>query len=255
MTKETTLPLYATVKHHFSVLADSYDQKAVNRSNYLARIDDIAVSQINSSGISRPLVLDAGTGTGTRLARIKNRITSSEMFAIDVSSNMMAHAKGKDIDGLAVADMACLPFSDATFDYVFCFFNAFGYVPSQARRMETLKEFRRVLKPSGVVIIDVLNRWHTGEGINFKKTKRQISTELSTSRKMEGLEEGDVLFNLHANGSALPGYFHSFTKTEANTTFRQAGFFIDGFHVIGYDSGQSHHEISKGNFLYILKKS
>jgi ubiquinone/menaquinone biosynthesis C-methylase UbiE len=249
-----SVPLNLLVARHFDGLAESYDQKAANRINYLGRIDDIAVDHVARSGLEKPMILDVGTGTGTRLAGLKQRLPNADMFASDVSSKMLAQAKEKDIDGLVLADMSHLPIKDGVFDYVFCFFNAFGYVPSQEQRAESLNEFNRVLKPGGTVIIDVLNRWHTGEGINFKKSKRQVSRELAVSRQEESLEEGDVLFNLQMNGDVLPGYFHSFTKRETDSLFKHAGFHIEDFQIVGYDSGITHTEINRGNFLYVLRK-
>lgn len=246
--------LRAVVAKHFDALTSSYDQKAQNRSKYLGKIDNLVAAYIMANGKQKPIILDAGTGTGTRLEGLKQRIPTARMIGIDVSPEMTHTANGKDIDGIALADMSALPFKEDTFDYVFCFFNAFGYVPSGEKRAETLKDFYRVLKPGGSAIIDILNRWHTGEGLDFKKSKRQIAKELARSRASSDLETGDVLFNLRMNGDTLPGYFHSFTKREAETQFKQVGFTIEDFQVIGYDSGQTHTNLNKGNFFYILRK-
>jgi ubiquinone/menaquinone biosynthesis C-methylase UbiE len=199
-------------------------------------------------------VLDAGTGTGTRLEHLKQRIPGSRMFALDVSPAMAHTAKEKDTDGIIIADMSSLPLSENSFNYVFCFFNSFGYIPSESRRLETLKEFYRVLAPGGAVLMDVLNRWHSGEGLGFKKSKRQISKELAFSRESRELEEGDVLFSLRMNGDIVPGYFHSFTKRGADNLFKQVGFTIEDFQIIGYDSGLIQQEISRGNLFYVLRK-
>lgn len=248
------IDLRTVVINHFDALAKSYDLKAQNRKKYLEKIDSIAATYILAEGKRNPFALDAGTGTGTRLAGLRQRIPHTRVIGCDISSEMARIASGKDIDGITIADMPLLPFKETAFDYVFCFFNALGYVSSAGKRLETLKEFYRVLRPGGTAMIDVLNRWHTGEALGFKKSKRQIAKELAHSHAASDLETGDVLFSLQMNGDILPGYFHSFTKREAGTQFKQAGFEIEDFQIIGYDSGQTHTNHNKGNFFYILRK-
>lgn len=250
-----TLSLRAVVTKHFDRLTSSYDQKARNRANYLSSIDAIVLECVTDDGLVNPAILDAGTGTGTRLESLKQRIPGSKVFAIDVSRSMLQRANERNLNGTALADMSALPFRENSFDYIFCFFNALGYVPTEIRRIAALKEFYRVLAPTGALFIDVLNRWHTGEGLSFKKSKRQISRELAISRESSELEEGDVLFSLQVNSDTIPGYFHSFTKRSLDKQFGQAGFVIEDFQVIGYDSGLVHDEIQKGNFLYTLRKA
>jgi 2-polyprenyl-6-hydroxyphenyl methylase/3-demethylubiquinone-9 3-methyltransferase len=103
--------------------------------------------------------LDAGCGTGTiarRLAQQGYRVT-----AVDGSPRMIEAAKraasGPDslpLCFLRVNDVAELPFADATFDAIVCS-SVLEYVDTPSL---VLREFARVLRPAGRLIVSIPNR-------------------------------------------------------------------------------------------------
>ena len=56
--------------------------------------------------------------------------------------------------------MCCLPFGDATFDWVLNFFTSFGYFATERENFQVLEEIVRVLAPGGRFLIDFLNLDH-----------------------------------------------------------------------------------------------
>ncbi len=50
------------------------------------------------------------------------------------------------------------PFLSHTFDYVICMFSSFGYGETQEENLTIMKEFTRILKNGGKVLIDLMNR-------------------------------------------------------------------------------------------------
>jgi SAM-dependent methyltransferase len=55
------------------------------------------------------------------------------------------------------ADMRDLPFADGSFDVVLNLFSSLGYRGEEGD-LETLREFRRVLRPSGTLVIETMHR-------------------------------------------------------------------------------------------------
>ncbi len=95
--------------------------------------------------------LDAGCGRTTRLAGYRDRI--AELVGVDLDAD--AGAENTALDRFVVADLcARLPFEDAYFDLVYA-----NFVVEHLDVPETaLREWRRVLRPVGALILLTSNR-------------------------------------------------------------------------------------------------
>ena len=100
-------------------------------------------------------VLDVGTGPGTMPRRIAEAAPGLQVDAIDVSPEMIAWAQQTATPGVTytVADVAALPWPDATFDVVVSSLSQHHWADADAG----LREIRRVLRPGGQAwVYDVL---------------------------------------------------------------------------------------------------
>jgi len=59
---------------------------------------------------------------------------------------------------MARLDFRALPFRNGCADGVFCAFTSWGYFASEAENLRQLTEFARVLKPGGVLLLDLVGR-------------------------------------------------------------------------------------------------
>jgi phosphatidylethanolamine/phosphatidyl-N-methylethanolamine N-methyltransferase len=98
-------------------------------------------------------ILEAGVGTGLSLPYFR---TDSEVTGIDVSEEMMAHArrlverkKLRHVKALHIMDAEHLEFEDNSFDAVLALYVA-SVVPSPAR---FAAELRRVCIPGGTIVL------------------------------------------------------------------------------------------------------
>lgn len=55
-------------------------------------------------------------------------------------------------------DLRSLPFQDGCADGVFCAFTSWGYFATEAENLGQLQEFARVLRPGGVLLLDLVGR-------------------------------------------------------------------------------------------------
>jgi glycine/sarcosine N-methyltransferase len=105
--------------------------------------------------------LDAGCGTGSLSIPLAQ--LGVDVSAVDLSAGMIAALK-KHAETLGVSlhayslDLRHLPvIGTGQMDAVFCLGNTLAHLEGSAAQSEALKEFSRVLRPGGLLIVQVLN--------------------------------------------------------------------------------------------------
>jgi len=93
-------------------------------------------------------LLDAGCGTGGTTIFLERFGT---VTGVDFSPDALSFAQKRGLHRLARASVSQLPFPDARFDAVTCF--DVLYHRGVTDVVETLREFRRVLRPGGIVLL------------------------------------------------------------------------------------------------------
>ncbi|MCH8871312.1 class I SAM-dependent methyltransferase [candidate division KSB1 bacterium] len=110
-------------------------KESANLKNLLSKID-----------VGDGKILDVGTGTGTSLAFWGE---SAQLFALDSSFNMINKAKLKGSKNLIVGDALALPIKSDYFNLI----TAIGLFEYQKEKITLLKEFQRVLLPTGCILL------------------------------------------------------------------------------------------------------
>lgn len=134
---------------------------ALNTYDFLAHLGKAVINPGGTEGRNLLLgrlnlkpgsrVLEIGCGTGHTACHIAQRYRC-QVTAVDISPTMVSQARrviqtrklGNYVK-CEVADIAALPFKDASFDYVIC-----QAVLMFVDQTQALQQLRRVLKPSGV---------------------------------------------------------------------------------------------------------
>jgi len=121
-------------------------------------------------------VLDAPCGHGRMAVRMAAR--GIEVVGVDRSAAFLevaradAAARGVTVD-LHEGDLRAMPV-DGPFDAVVCWFTSFGYFDDD-QNLEVLREFRRVLRPGGRLLVETLS--HDGFVRSFTEAPDAIVTE------------------------------------------------------------------------------
>lgn len=128
---------------------------------------------------SRAKILDAGCGTGLLAKKLKS---FGNTWGIDISSEAIKYAKKRGIK-TKNASVNKLPFKKNSFDLVVSLDVLYH---KQVNDTKALKEFHRVLKPGGLVIIRVpANKWlhlnhdkhvHTRQRYSIHEIEKKIIT-------------------------------------------------------------------------------
>lgn len=134
-------------RNFFDVLAESWDARQPNDRVNLLEAILLRFSDILAGSSS---ILDVGAGTGTLLTVLQKLAPSSQLFAVDLSQNMLSKAAGKILPAhLCQADFIDSPYANHSFNTVICH----NCLPHLLPLEKALQELHRVLKPGGTLII------------------------------------------------------------------------------------------------------
>jgi ubiquinone/menaquinone biosynthesis C-methylase UbiE len=136
----------------FSRVYDTFIKLHARRDEGATR--DFLVGFHNLEDISKPFILDICCGTGEVIVAFANKYEESITVGYDFSHGMLLKAREKHgaqrvrfIEG----DAAALPFADEHFDVITCS-HALYELKGEARQAALL-EMKRVIRPSGMVLI------------------------------------------------------------------------------------------------------
>lgn len=146
----------AFARKYYRGIANTYDQNVdITFTLYNEKENEVRNFMIDLLELkpnSRVLEVSAGTGKDSEII-IKRLSSEGELFCLDISPDMLLHAKSKlsryPANTEVVSGTACdLPFDDNSFDALYCFAGV-GHFPDLPKG---LKEMARVVKPGGKVV-------------------------------------------------------------------------------------------------------
>ena len=244
------------VRERFDRIADTYDDTIVRRREVYNDAVDQMVAARCPRPVDRPVrLLDAACGTGARWEHLRTLLPHACAWGLDASENMCALARQRDcFEDVAHADLTRLPWPDDHFDVITCLFFSFCYLTSDPARLGALQEMRRVLRPGGLLVVDVINVWHRGEGLQYARTRLGVGWDYLKSWLDPRLRPGDKLYRTPYGRGSLRGYFHGFTHRSFHDMLRAADFTDDELLTVGYNSGQLREDPWQGQILALVRK-
>ncbi len=143
-------------------------------------------------------LLDAGCGTGGTTIFLQRFGT---VTGVDFSPDALAFAQSRGLKRLVRGSVSQLPFPDDRFDALTCF--DVLYHRGVADIVDSLREFRRVLRPGGIVLLrEPAFDWLRGSHDVGIHTERRLTVgDLKTGLRRAGFE---VLTGTYANMILFP---------------------------------------------------
>lgn len=198
---------------------------------------DIIRTEINR--LERPKVLDAGCGTGWHLVNIYSICPNiCSLIGLDYSTKMLSLAQkfirkneqNKKID-LVKGQILNIPFKKEYFDMLLCLGNTLGNLPgrsfeeSKKVRKKAIKEFERVLKPHGILIMSIYNAEKIKEENKYGKV-------FLLDRDLSKFETNDFVVRFYDpqkihTGNGIPYYSHWFSGSEIRQLIENLRFKIN----------------------------
>lgn len=157
-------------------------------------------------------LVDLGCGTGRLLIPFATR--GFDCLGVDLSDAMLrvvadkARRSGLSIPTMKANLVELDSLADASFDYAACLFSTLGMIRGVENRRTFLSHARRILRPGGVFVVHVHNRWFRfGRGLGRK-----------------GTEKGDRTMPQPYGGAELT--LHHFSRTEIVRELNHTGFVV-----------------------------
>jgi ubiquinone/menaquinone biosynthesis C-methylase UbiE len=175
-------------------------------------------------------VLEVGCGRGVGVDLLLRQFRAAHVCGIDLDARQIERARrllaGRDDRhySLAVANIECLPFADASLDAVFDF-GALHHVPSW---QAGVAEIRRVLKPGGTFLFEevtkaALSRWLYRTFLTHPTENRFSRSEFFAELANQGLnsirrDPRDIVRRyLHRRGRAILRFAYPIRATAMRT--------------------------------------
>ncbi len=213
------------------------------RRAYLNAVDTQIVNRVPKQAKS---LLDVGAGDGRRALKIAQAFGIRKIFLAEPSSAMRALIP----DGFETWDatMQDLPRGGQRFDCILCLWNVLGHVRLSEERVVALQNLAQCCSDSGVVFLDVLNRYNIPELGVATVAGRWLRDTLLPSEN-----NGDVNVTWNAHGDVVHTQGHVFTEKEMARLFEAAGLSVTERIVLSYRTGKRQRWMTSGNPLYVLR--
>ncbi len=153
-------------------------------------------------------VVDLGCGNGRHLLPCAEHC--KQVIGLDISKELLGitgkKLKGKNLDNTTLlhADMTNIPLKNDTVDSIL-FIAALHNLKGKDKRIQSLKEVKRVLKKDGTALISVWSRWQD-------KYRKQFFKRWFA--QMGKSEFGDIDIYWRQNGLNIPRFYHLYSKKE-----------------------------------------
>jgi len=189
------------------------------------------------------MVVDLGCGNGRHLISCAEHC--KEVVGLDISKELLSITKKKleekNLENtiLLHADMTNIPLKNDTVDSIL-FIAALHNIKVKDKRIQSLKEVKRVLKKDGTALISVWSRWQDKYGKYFLK---------KWFTKKGQTEFGDIDIYWKQQGLDIPRFYHLYSKKEFISDIRLAGLEIEKIQDI-----KLHSKKHPDNYFAIVKK-
>jgi len=223
----------------YNQIAPAFAELARERKAFLESVERHVISAVPRGSRS---LLDVGAGDGSRARRIAQSGGISELTLLEPA---VAMQRGRaDMRTMRAEDLHAI---DDRFDVILCLWNVLGHVFPAAARIETLRQFGRLLSPHGKAFIDLAHRYNARH-YGVAPTAARFLHDLIAWRE----ENGDVAVGWDFAGKRTTTQGHVFTHREFASMCRSAGLKIERKFVLDYANGQDRRRDFEGHLLYIV---
>jgi len=200
---------------HSSTIAANYDASLADSSLFQC---DVAFVQRHCPPPGR--LVDLGCGTGRLLTALAPQ--GYDLLGVDLSPEMLKVARinvpSATLLEANLTDLTGLPPSQ--FDYAACLFSTLGMIAGEQHRLAVLQQTSRLLRPGGVFVLHVHNRWFN---VWNPEGRRWLVRNLFAGW-LGRTVPGDRPMPPHQGISGWT--MHLFTRREVRRLLRTAGFEI-----------------------------
>jgi ubiquinone/menaquinone biosynthesis C-methylase UbiE len=167
------------------------------------------------------VIMDMGCGNGRHLIPSAER--SKFVIGFDLSRELLNIAKKKtaqknlkNVDFIH-GDAAHIPVKNNYFDAIL-YVAALHNIPSREKRIQSLREMKRIMKKQATALVTVWSRWQDKYRKEFIK---------KWFKRTKNLEFGDIEIDWKLEKQAIPRFYHLYGKKELEDDIKTAGLKIE----------------------------
>ena len=142
-----------TVAAHLNIRLDEYDSRIRTFIPGYDAMLDAAARALQALDLTRPVVVDAGTGTGALAHRSLSAVPGAQIIAVDEDADILDFARQRlaAADGASFVQRSFLDFTWPPCDAVVASISL-HHVRSTERKLELYREIRRAIRANGLLI-------------------------------------------------------------------------------------------------------
>lgn len=224
----------------FELLAPHYRQYAEGRSAYLSAIDSEVAVRLRGNSL-----LDVGSGDGIRAAKLARAAGLARVVLCEPSAAMRRLCP----TGFPLLDLHAeeLDRCREQFDNITCLWNVLGHVATREGRLRALRNLRRLLRPSGLLMLDVNNRYN-GREYGW----RRVAGNWWRDRRHPDRADGERTFDIEVGGRVLRGSGYVFAPGEIEALCGDSGLRVNERIAFDYRNGRRVRSPFAGQLFYVL---
>jgi tRNA (uracil-5-)-methyltransferase TRM9 len=190
------------------------------------------------------MVVDLGCGNGRHLLPCAEHC--KEVIGLDISKEILGitrkKLKEKNLDNtiLLHADISNIPLKNDTVDSIL-FIAALHNIKDKDKRIQSLKEVKRVLKKDGTALISVWSRWQD-------KYRKHFLKKWFTRKGQAEFGDIDIYWKQH--GRNIPRFYHLYSRKEFVDDIQKARLEIEKI-----ESAKLCSQKYPDNYFVIVKKN
>jgi SAM-dependent methyltransferase len=230
-------------KHYYNSIASNYHLQALAKMNYLNAVDNYIIKAMAGSLVDN--YMDVGTGDGRRaLKLIQNLDIKGYKVLVDDSKEMLGLLE--DIEGVDLFNDNVLNYKSSTkFSLITCLWNVLGHFSSKDTRINFFKLVEEQLKPGGVFICDVNNRYNISH-YGFNSVAENLKNDQGDKDQNSGW------FDLAIGAHKTKVYMHS--PFDIDTYIISTALELEETIYIDYTTGARASNFFEGQLVYKLRK-
>jgi 2-polyprenyl-3-methyl-5-hydroxy-6-metoxy-1,4-benzoquinol methylase len=228
----------------YDLLAPHFRAYARTRAAYLDAVDRLLTASVPVGARS---LLDVGAGDGVRAVALARACGLATVVLAEPSPALRVRCREQSVTEVWGQHAEELPLSPRRFDVVTCLWNVLGHVPARAGRLAALTRMRSLLTPTGVIFLDVHNRYNARAYGAAKTMARWLLDQLRPSES-----RGDVVVSWPLAERTVRLQGHVFTPREIESLFREAGLAVRRRSVVDYETGDVRRFACQGQLVYEL---
>jgi len=202
---------------------------------------------------SKGRLLDLGAGAG-RHARAF-RILGCPVVAFDLSADLVLQSAAQGLPTVR-GDMRALPFHEHSFGAVACLFSSFGYFEQDEEHLAVLAEIRRVLRPGGAALLDLMDPRTVRFTLKSQSVEQVEGRTIEVERALvEGGRRVEKSIRMIRDGSATLAWRESvrlFERSEVEALATRARL---GFERVCGDFDGSEHRSGETRQIVVLRRA